>query len=87
MLRKEVITASPNLKWIPELNYDDPLLSRAFAAAKALCLPSIAETRPFVALEAMAAGTTVILRDFPYAYQPPFENSIKINPGNKEELK
>ena len=86
MLRKEVIADFPNLMWIPGLDYDDPLLSSAFATSKVLCLPSIAETQPLAAMEAMAVGPA-ILGDFPYAYQPPFENTIKINPSNKEELK
>jgi len=83
---RNLIAVSPNLMWIPGLDYDDPLLNSAFAAARVLCLPSISETQPLSAMEAMAAGTPVILGDFPYAYQSPFENTIKVNPANKEEL-
>lgn len=84
---ENIIATSPNLMWIPNFDYDDPLLSSAFSAAKVLCLPSVSETQPLVALEAMAAGTPVILGNYPYAYQTPFEKTIKVNPANKEELK
>ena len=84
---KNLIERSPNLTWIPNLDYNDSVLSSAFSAAKVLCLPSEAETQPVVALEAMAAGTPVILGDYPYAYQTPFEEAFKVNPGRKEDLK
>lgn len=83
---QKLIDDSPNLMWIPGLDYNDPLLGSAFAAAKVLCLPSLAETQPLVAMEAMGAGKPVILGDFPYAHQHPFEPTIKVNPTNKEEL-
>lgn len=83
---QNLIDSSPNLMWIPGLDYDDPLLSSAFAAAKVLCLPSIAETQPLAAMEAMAAGTPVILGDFPYAHQPPFENTARCNPEDKRSI-
>jgi glycosyltransferase involved in cell wall biosynthesis len=84
---QQTVNKSSDLFWIKGLPHDDPLLLSAYAAAKVFCLPSVSETQPQSALEAMAAGTPVILGDFPYAYQPPFENTIKVNPGNKEELK
>jgi len=84
---ENLIERSPNLVWIPKLDYKDPLLASAFSAAKVLCLPSIAETQPVVALEAMAAGIPVILGDYPYAYQTPFENTFKVNPARVEDLK
>jgi len=84
---ENLVEKSPNLTWIPSFDYNDPLLSSAFSAAKALCLPSDSETQPVVALEAMAAGTTVILGDYPYAYQTPFENTIKVDPADKEQIK
>jgi len=84
---ENIISRSPKLNWINNLNYDDPLLSSAFAAAKVLCLPSVAETQPVVALEAMASGTPVILGDYPYAHQTPFEKTVKVNPVNKNDLK
>ena len=84
---QKLIENSQNLLWIPGLAYDDSLLSAAFASASLLCLPSIGETQPLAALEALAAGTPVILGDFPYAYQKPFKNTVKVNPANHAELK
>ena len=84
---ENLVERSPNLTWIPNFDYNDPLLSSAFSAAKVLCLPSEAETQPLVALEAMAAGTSVLLGNYPYAYQTPFESTIKVDPANKEQIK
>ena len=84
---ENLIRRSPNLMWIPSLDYNDPLLASAFSAANVLCLPSVSETQPLVALEAMAAGTPVILGNYPYAYQTPFEKTMKVTPANKEEIK
>jgi glycosyltransferase involved in cell wall biosynthesis len=83
---EQTIKKSPNLLWIKGLDHDDPLLISAYASAKVFCLPSVSETQPQAALEAMSAGTPVIIGDFPYAYQPPFEKSIKVNPADKEAL-
>jgi glycosyltransferase involved in cell wall biosynthesis len=80
------IHSSPNLTWIQGLGYDDEILNSAYAASKVFCLPSTAETQPLSALEAMATGKHVILGDFPYAYQPPFETAIKVDPQNEERL-
>jgi glycosyltransferase involved in cell wall biosynthesis len=77
----EVVTNAPNLCWIPGLQHDDPLLPSAYAAARVFCLPSTSETQSQSALEAMAAGKAIILGDFPYAYQKPFENSLRCNPA------
>lgn len=84
---ENIVDRSQNLTWIPSLDYSDPLLSSAFSAAKVLCLPSEAETQPLVALEAMAAGTFVILGNYPYAYETPFENTMKVDPANKVQMK
>ena len=83
---RKIVAQYPNLRWIPGLKYDEPILGSAFSAAKVLCLPSTAETQPLCALEAMAAGKTVILGDFPYAYQSPFERAIKVDPCDKEQV-
>jgi len=81
---KEVVDCSPNIIWIKGLPHDHPLLLSAYAAAKVFCLPSISETQPQSALEAMAAGNAIILGDFPYAYQTPFEEASKVNPDDIE---
>lgn len=82
-----IIESSPNLHWIRGLAHDDPLLVSAYAAARVFCLPSTSETQSLSALEAMAAGTPVILGDLPYAYQSPFEDSLRCNPASEDSIR
>jgi len=83
---EEIISCSPNLLWIRGLPHDAPLLISAYAAASVFCLPSSGETQTLSALEAMATGTPIILGDFPYAYQPPFENALRCNPDDEGSI-
>lgn len=83
---KKLINSCDNLLWIPGLSYDDPLLASAYAAASVFCLPSTEETQPLSALEAMASGTPIILGDFAYASQPPFEKALRCNPYNEGSI-
>lgn len=83
---EEIISRSPNLLWIKGLPYDDPLLASAYAAASIFCLPSSGETQSASAMEAMAAGTPIILGDLPYAYQPPFEKALRCSPDHEGSI-
>lgn len=83
----ELVSNAPKIHWIPGLRYNDPLLPSAYAAARVFCLPSTSETQSLSALEAMAAGKPVILGDFPYAYQQPFEHSLRCNPADTASLR
>jgi glycosyltransferase involved in cell wall biosynthesis len=82
-----IVEQNPNLKWIPGLPYDHPLLNSAFAAASVLCMPSTGETQPLAAMEAMAAGTPVLLSDLPYAKQTPFENALRFSLSDLQSLR
>jgi glycosyltransferase involved in cell wall biosynthesis len=83
---REIIQNSPNLLWLDKIDYADPLLASAYANASVFCLPSGAETQPLSAMEAMAAGTPVVMADFPYANQAPFERVMKYQYNSKASL-
>ncbi|MBU3956524.1 glycosyltransferase family 4 protein [bacterium] len=84
---EKVISDSPTLLWIKGLEHNDPLLASAYAASSVFCLPSCGETQPQSALEAMACNKPIILGDFLYAHQPPFEQALHCNPLNKDSIK
>lgn len=81
-----VVKDSPNLLWIRGLAYDDSLLDSAYAGASVFCLPSIDESQPLSAMEAMAAGSPVILANLPYAHQPPFEHAVRCKSDDDQSL-
>lgn len=83
---KEIISMNKDLLWIRGLPHDDPFLVSAYAAASLFCLPSSSETQSASALEAMATGTPIILGDFPYSYQPPFENALRCNHRDEQSI-
>jgi glycosyltransferase involved in cell wall biosynthesis len=81
-----IINQSKNLLWIRGLDSKDPLFASAYRAATVHCLPSCGETQPQASLEAMATGTPIILGDYPYAYQPPFQNALRCDPNNEQSI-
>lgn len=83
---RRLIQSASNLLWIENLGYNDPLLSSAYSNAGVFCLPSIVETQPLSAMEAMAAQLPIVLADLPYAHQPPFESVIRCKPNNTSSL-
>lgn len=54
---------SPKVHWLGQLDHRDPLLVSAYAAASVLALPSQGEVFPLCVLEALAAGTPVVMTD------------------------
>lgn len=50
-----------NVKYVGRINYSDPLLASAYAAAGVFCLPSNSEVMPLSVLESLAAGTKVVM--------------------------
>lgn len=53
----------PNVRWLGSLRHDDPLLASAYAAASVFALPSQGEVAPLSVMEALAAGTPVVMTD------------------------
>jgi len=58
--------AGNNILFTGNIDYDDPILASAFAAAKVFVLPSFSEVMPQVLYQAMQAGcNTVLSRNIP----------------------
>lgn len=55
------VLKSPWARWLGALDHEDPLLASAFAAAAVVALPSQGEVFPLSVLEALAAGTPVVM--------------------------
>lgn len=57
------LLAAPKVHWLGQLDHAHPLLASAYAAASVLALPSQGEVFPLCVLEALAAGTPVVMTD------------------------
>jgi len=55
------LLAMPHVHWLGALDHADPLLASAYHAASVLALPSQGEVFPLAVLEALAAGTPVVM--------------------------
>lgn len=53
----------PRVSWLGSFEHGDPLLASAYAAASVLALPSQGEVFPLAVLEALAAGTPVVMTE------------------------
>jgi glycosyltransferase involved in cell wall biosynthesis len=55
------VKAVPGVTWMGAFKHDDRMLASAFAAASVFALPSQGEVFPLTVLEALAAGTPVVM--------------------------
>ena len=76
------------VRYVGYIDHEDPLLSSAFAAAKAFVLPSKAEVSPTAALEALAAGTpTVLTKYHSLDIRPDGRAFIECDPYNERDIR
>ncbi|MES2739996.1 MAG: glycosyltransferase [Pseudomonadota bacterium] len=57
----QTLLALPKVTWLGQLEHADPLLASAYHAAAVVALPSQGEVFPLTVLEALAAGTPVMM--------------------------
>lgn len=62
--------ADANVRFLPALPHDSPLLASAYAACRVFALPSLLETPGLAALEAGAAGARIVVT--PYGGAPEY---------------
>jgi glycosyltransferase involved in cell wall biosynthesis len=80
------ISSRPNLRWIKNIPYDDPLIDSIYSGCRLFVLPSANETQPLAALEAIAAGAPVLLADKGYAKAAPFAGRVQTTVLSKGAL-
>ncbi len=80
------IAGGKDVRWLPRVEHDDPMLASAYAASRVLALPSWFETPGLVALEAGLAGTAVVVT--PYGSTPEyFRDRVEYaRPGKPREI-
>ncbi|ANQ86421.1 glycosyltransferase [Azoarcus olearius] len=57
----DLLLAYPHVRYVGPLDYESPLLASAYAAASVFCLPALSEVMPLSVMEALAAGTPVVM--------------------------
>lgn len=50
-----------NVKYIGQIDYEDPLLPSAYSAASVFCLPALSEVMPLSVMEALATDTPAVM--------------------------
>ncbi len=83
---REVIESSPNIRLIPGLPSDSPLLESAYAACDTMVLPSYYETPGLAALEAGLAGAKVCITRYGGTTEYFGEHALYLEPHSEESL-
>ena len=73
----EEVLKLPNTHYLGRVAYDDPLLPSAYAAAGVFALVSMSEVMPLTTLEALAAGTPVVMTRHHGMDTAPFRHVIQ----------
>ena len=82
------VLAVPRTHYIGRLNYADPLLASAYAAAGVFCLPSYSEVMPLTVLESLASGRpAVVTRHHAMDLGPMAACVTEIEPGVETEIR
>ena len=78
--------AGPDATFIDRLPSNSRILASAYAGARVFCLPSWSEGAPLAALEAAAAGCSMVLSDRSSEQEYFGERARYCDPGNPEEM-
>jgi len=83
---KKLIAETPNIKVIPGLPLDSPLLESAYAACDTFVLPSLYETPGLAALEAGLAGAKVCITRYGGTREYFAEHATYLEPSSEESI-
>lgn len=72
----KLIENRSNILWVKELPKASEELISAYYHCKVFALPSLDETQPISALEALSLNKRILLLDKPYAHQSYFKNAV-----------
>ena len=79
--------AGDNVLFLGHIDYNDPLLAAAFAAAKVFALPSYSEVMPQVLYQAIQAGCNVVVSRNVPIYDEIKDKVFRFNPSNIKQLR
>jgi len=77
---------SGSVRILDPIEYEDPLFPAAYAAATTFCFPSLAEVFGLVALEALAAGCSLVVSNTWGAEDIYGEYALYVDPRNVSEI-
>jgi glycosyltransferase involved in cell wall biosynthesis len=83
---RKTIESSPNVRLIPGLPSDSPLLASAYAACDTMVLPSFYETPGLAALEAGLAGAKVCITKYGGTTEYFGEHALYLDPKSEESI-